>query len=200
MSQKKKLLSYEDKSQSSKTTYLSFHDKIIKSGKTIPIIKRMNLKQFNATFMPLGAKRIKKNVNLAGKKRLLTQIQRDINKVSTDYIVKENITNDNYKTFLYNEAHRLYKTKDEEITKVNELEFEKIQKKGQYGVIKVVDLKDEHEYFIKYTDDKSLKKRLDDLKQQYRISNYITKFLGVYMYKTFITDEFKERLKKLKVA
>ena len=199
MSQKKNYKSYESKSKSSKTTYRSFHDKIIKSGKTIPVIKRMNLKQFNTTFKPYGL-HLKTNDSLKAKKRLLNQIQRDINKVSTDYIEKEGIKNDNYKTFLYNEAHKLYNVKTEEIQEVNELKFEKIEKKGQYGVIKVVDLKDEHEYFIKYNDDKSLKKRLDDLKQQYRISNYITKFLGVYMYKTFITDEFKERLKKLKVA
>lgn len=197
MSQKKKYKSYESKAKGSKSTYLSFHDKIIKSGKTIPIIKRMNLKQYNKVFVPLGAKRLKTNASLNAKKRLLNQIQRDINLVTSDYIDKQQITNDNYKTFLYNEAYRLYKTKKDVIDKVNELKFETVDKKGQYGVVKITDLKNEHEYFIKYTDDKTLKKRLDELLKQYSIHNYITRFLGVYAYKTYITDEFKKRLESM---
>lgn len=185
---------YEQLKKSSKTVYVNLFDKIIKSGKSISQVKRMNRKQFNKTF----DKHVRKNSALNAQKRvIIQQITRHINEITTDYIEKEDIKNDDYKTFLYNQGYKLFRVKKEQIGKVNELKFRKIKKKGQYGVVKIIDLKDEHEYFIKYDTEKRLKSRLEKLKQQYSIKNYITKLLGVYMYKTHITEEFKKGLNQL---
>jgi len=183
---------YEKLSKNSINQYVNYIDKMIKSGKSISQIKRMNVKQWQNIFGKHG--RLKKE-SLESKKRIfIGQISRHVNQVITEYIDRQNIQNNEYKTFLYNQAYELLRTKQEKIEKVNEVNYEPIESEGQYGVMKVIDLKDNHEYFIKYHDKKSFNKKFEDLKQQYKISNFITKLLGVYMYKTEISKQFQKRL------
>lgn len=192
----RKIVSYEAKSEASKERYYSFYSKVLKSGKSVSQIKRMNVKQFNKAF---GSHVRKKSSLEAQKIRLVKQVQNNINEVVNDYIKKQQIDNNSYKAFLYNESYRLFRVKKEKIKDIGKIEHEKIKKKGQYGVIKVIDLKNEREYYIKYTNEKNLKKRLENLQQRYEIKNFITKFLGVYQYKEYITEQFKKKLKKVNV-
>ena len=189
---------YEQLSRSSKNKYVNYLDKMVKSGKSISQIKRMNVKQWKNTFGDYG--RLKKS-SLESKKRVIIgQITRHVNQIVSEYIEKQNIQNNEYKTFLYNQAYELLRTKQEKIEKVNEVNYQSIENEGQYGVMKVIDLKDNHEYFIKYHDKKSFNKRFEDLKQQYKISNFITRLLGVYMYKTEISKQFQKRLNTYNIA
>ena len=194
MSQKK---TFEQKSKSSKELYANYLDKMIKSGKSISQIKRMNVKQWQKVFGKHG--RLKKSSLEAKKRVIVGQLTKDVNQVVSYYIDKQHIQNNDYKTFLYNQSYKLLRVKKEEIKKVNELEYEPVKKKGQYATVKVIDLKNEHEYYIKYTNEKDLKKNLESLKTKYKITSYYTQFLGTYMYKKYITEEFKKRLSKLKI-
>lgn len=189
---------YEQKSKKSKELYVNYIDKIIKSGKSISQIKRMNVSQWQNIFGKHG--RLKKSSLEAKKRVIIGQISKDVNKVVSDYIERQNIQNNEYKTFLYNQSYELLRTKQEKIDKVNEVNYEPIEREGQYGVMKLIDLKNEHEYYIKYHDKKSFNKKFEDLKQQYKISNFITKLLGVYMYKTEISKQFQKRLNTLNIA
>ncbi|MFX0069879.1 MAG: hypothetical protein ACFFAO_02205 [Candidatus Hermodarchaeota archaeon] len=186
---------YAKKEKSSKSTYIGFFEKLIKAGKNFSTIKRIPLtrkgvKSFNKMF----GTHLKKISSLKAKKYLINQIANDINPVISEYIEKNNITSDNFKTFIFNEAYKLLRVKKELIDKVNKIDYIPLKKEGQYGVYKITDLKDEHEYFIKYHDEKSFNKRLNDLKTQYKIKTFMAKLLGIYMYKTYIEEEFKKRL------
>lgn len=193
---------YAKKEKSSKSTYVNFFKKLMNSGKSLSVINHIpNTKKGVKSFNKLFGTHLTKISSLIGKKNLIKQIKNDINSVVSEYIEKQKITNNRLKTFLYNESYELLNIKEEDTkeikkieTIVNEVKLQDIQKDGQYGVYKIVNLIDNHEYYIKYHDKESFQKRLNELKVQYKINNFFAKFLGVYMYKTYIEKEFKKRL------
>lgn len=155
----------------------------------------MNKKQYNDTF---GTKIRKKSSLIAQRKNLINQIKRDLDVLVYRYIEKENISNANYKSYLYKESYDLFKVKRKS-KQIDSLKDAKdIKKKGEYGVIKIVDMKNNNEYFIKYDSKLSLRNRLSNLRKEYNIKSYYSEFLGSYMRKTYITDEFKKSLAKVK--
>lgn len=196
MSQEDKKKYEEIYSKSSQELHQNLFAKFIKSGKTISQMKRMNAKQFNKAF---GTNVVKKS-SLEVKKRVIIKMSKYTDEITTEYIQKEEIESKNYQKFLYNEAYELFRVKEEErkdIEKLNELESKPIEKEGSYGVVKIIDLKDSNEYFIKYNDDKSLRNRLESLKSQYKINNWISQYLGTYMYKEYIEEKFRENVEKV---
>lgn len=182
-------------SQKSLARYLNLYEKILKSGKNITQIKLMTIKQYNQAF---GTKIRKKSSLIAQRKRLVNQIKNNLDDIVYGYVEKEKIKSSNYKTYLYKESYDLFKIKKEpkEIDSVKGAK--KIRKKGEYGVIKIIDMKNNNEYFIKYDTELSLRNRLKSLRKEYNIKSYYSVFLGSYMRKTHITDEFKKRLAKVK--
>jgi len=183
---------YSQKSKATKYQYYNYLDKIIVSGKSISQIKRLNVKQWQKLFGKQG--RLKKTSLEAKKRIIIQQISKDINQVVSDYIERKNIKNKDYKVFLYNESYKLFRIKKEEIKEINELKYEDITGNAQYGVVKVIDLKDNQEYYLKYKNKRGLKKQFKKLEQKYNIKNYVSKLLGIYTYKSHTTNEFKKRL------
>lgn len=203
MSRKK----YEKKEESSKSTYVNFYDILIKSGKSLSVIKhipntRKGVKSFNKMF---GTHLIKIS-SLKAKKSLISQIKNDSNAVVSDYIKKEKVKDDKFKEFLFNRTYELLNIKEEEtkeikkVKDINVIDFKPIIKEGQYGVSKITNLKNNQDYFIKYTSEKKLNQRIEKLKQQYKIENFVYKLLGIYMYQTYITERFKENLRSYKIT
>lgn len=199
----KKRKTYEQLSQSSKTSFVNHYDKMVKAGKNITQVKRMNLKQYN-DFFHLGKRVIRTNESLKGQKSRLNQIAHHINEVNNDYFKKEKIINKNLKEAFLKESYELFNIKKEkQVEKIDQIDDSELldlpskDKEGKYGLIKLTNLANGEEFFIKFKDKKSLDKQLSELKKKYRISSFYSEFLDVKQYKSHITKEFIKEIEKV---
>lgn len=187
---------YDELSDSTKRTYENFLGKMLDKGISISQVKRMTVKQYNRHFVEKGKKKMTEK-SLPAKKRLLLQIQRYPEQVVSRYVDKKDIKNEKYKTFLYNEGYRLLNVKQEETKEIKKIkvgtkEYKKIDKEGKYGVVRLTNLNDNKQYYIKYNTKKMFNSHFNALIQKYEITNYKTEFLGAYKYKAYIEKEFKQ--------
>lgn len=188
----KKLKTYAEKDTKSKKRYLNLYEKVIKSGKSIDAIKRMTRKTYNKTFgLKVGSKR-----SLKAQHYVLNQIKRDASYVCNDYLKKENIQNSDLKASYFNTTNKVFNIEADEVIadEINVIRYEPLEQEGQYGTVIITDYKDNKDYYIKYDDEKSFKKQLDKLLKKYEITNYKMRISSLRMYKTYLTDEFNERL------
>ncbi|GAF67240.1 unnamed protein product, partial [marine sediment metagenome] len=208
MTSKKVKKSYKQLSQNSKDTFVNHYDKMVKAGKNISQIKKMNLRAYNKFFYGVRKdgsviSKISTNVSLKGQKSRLNQIANHINEVNNDYFKKENIKSKTLKEAFLKESYRVFNTKEEkqvenvdtiDDTELTDLSSE--EKEGKYGLLKLTNLANNEDYFIKYKNRKDLEKQIAGLKKKYKISTFHTKYLATKMYKTHITKEFVKELAK----
>lgn len=184
------------KKKSTIDRYVNFYEKIVKSGKNISQIKRMNVKQYNKTFNTHV--RTKKSLE-AQKNSLLKQVERDLDKITSIYLERQGITGKGLKKAYYKEAREQFNFKDEEkkqlIENLDVIKSKPISKKGKYGILKLTDLKTDEKYYFKYKNEKKLKMEVNKRIAQYKISSYVTEITGIYMYKAYITEQFKKEMR-----
>lgn len=193
----KKLLDYTQLSKSSKVQYQNYYDKIVKSGKKISQIKRMNVAQWKKTFGSKGRLTI---ASLEAKKRVITQqIPRHINQVNSEYFTAKNIQNKGLKKAYIDESYRLFNVKESIPENIDDIDDKTviITREGQYGLIKLTNLANNENYWIKYKNQKNLDNQIEKLKKKYVISTYTTKYVDVKMYKSFIEKGFVKQMDKI---
>jgi len=141
----------------------SLYAKVLDSNIKISELKKYNISQWNKA---LGTK-VRKKKSLEGQKRLLDQIQTNIEPISVRYNFKKKIKNPKIKATTIDEGKRLFGVKQPTKPKVSRQKQIKLLKEGSY--ITTVIYTNDGEKFISSSNNKDFKRQLAILDDAYGV-------------------------------
>ncbi len=153
----------------------SLFKKLLDKQITINKARTFTLEEWNNKF---GSK-IKSESSLKAQKRLLNQVESHIDDI-IDYHEKR-----------IKDLEKLKKPEPKEPKKKKQ-EFP--TKKGQYGIVLVVDQTNQNEFWIKYKSKKHFNKQLEKLLLDSLDQNFTIDYQGIGVYKEFTDSNFLDEL------